>query len=45
VFHHNFFRVHRSLRVTPAMEAGAASHAWDVEEMVTLLDAEMGQMV
>jgi hypothetical protein len=25
---YNFCRVHRSLRVTPAMEAGIADHVW-----------------
>ena len=36
--HYNFCRVHQSLRVTPAMEAGLADHVWDVEELVALLD-------
>jgi hypothetical protein len=30
----NFCRVHESLRVTPAMQAGLASHIWTVEELV-----------
>jgi hypothetical protein len=30
----NFFRVHETLRCTPAMEAGLASHVWSVEELV-----------
>ena len=34
--HYNFGRVHRSLRVTPAMEAGMADHVWTLEEIVTL---------
>jgi hypothetical protein len=38
--HYNFCRIHQSLRVTPAMEAGVASHPWDVSEMVALLDSE-----
>ena len=36
--YYNFCRVHQTLRVTPAMEAGIASHAWTIEEMVKLLD-------
>jgi IS1 family transposase len=36
--HHNFARIHTTLRVTPAMEAGIADHAWTVEEMAGLLD-------
>ena len=31
---YNFCRVHKTLRVTPAMEAGLADHVWDVEELV-----------
>jgi hypothetical protein len=29
--------VHQTLRVTPAMEAGVATHVWSVEEIVALL--------
>jgi IS1 family transposase len=36
--HYNFARVHRTLRVTPAMEAGLAQHVWSLEEIVGLLD-------
>jgi hypothetical protein len=36
--HCNFARVHKTLRVTPAMEAGLATHVWSVEEIVGLLD-------
>lgn len=28
--HYNFMRVHRSLRVTPAMEAGISDHIWEL---------------
>jgi IS1 family transposase len=35
--YYNFARVHQTLRVTPAMEAGIADHVWTVEEMCTLL--------
>ena len=35
--HYNFCRVHKTLRVTPAMEAGLAHHVWSVEELVSLL--------
>lgn len=38
--HYNFCRVHQTLRVTPAMEAGVADHVWSIEEVVDLLDAE-----
>jgi IS1 family transposase len=35
--YYNFGRIHQTLRVTPAMEAGVANHVWSVEEIVTLL--------
>ena len=34
---YNFCRVHQTLRVTPAMEAGIADHIWTIEEIVALL--------
>jgi IS1 family transposase len=34
---YNFCRVHQTLRVTPAMEAGIANHVWTIEELVALL--------
>jgi IS1 family transposase len=36
--HYNFCRVHQSLRVTPAMEAGISEHVWTISEMVGMLD-------
>jgi hypothetical protein len=36
--HYNFARVHQTLRVTPAMEAGIADHVWTLEEIVRLMD-------
>jgi IS1 family transposase len=35
---YNFCRVHQTLRVSPAMEAGLAHHVWGIEEMVGLLE-------
>jgi IS1 family transposase len=32
--HYNFCRVHKTLRVTPAMEAKIADHVWTIEEML-----------
>jgi hypothetical protein len=37
---YNFVRVHETLRVTPAMEAGRTDHVWSVEELVGLALAE-----
>jgi IS1 family transposase len=34
---YNFCRVHQTLRVTPAMEAGIADHVWQIEEIMDLL--------
>jgi hypothetical protein len=36
--HYNFCRVHRTLRVTPAAEAGLATHVWGTDEIVGLLE-------
>jgi IS1 family transposase len=35
--HYNFCRVHKTLRVTPAMEAGIADHVWTMKELITNL--------
>jgi IS1 family transposase len=35
--YYNFVRVHQTLRVTPAMEAGISDHVWSIEEMCCLL--------
>src|SRR5260370_915751 len=34
--YYNFVRVHQTLRVTPAMEAGISSHVWSIQEIVAL---------
>jgi len=39
--HYNFARVHKTLRVTPAMEAGLSDHVWSLEEIVTMADSYM----
>ena len=36
--HYNFCRVHKTLRVTPAMEAGITDHVWEIEEIADLLE-------
>jgi hypothetical protein len=38
--HYNFARVHKTLRVTPAMLAGLSDHVWSLGEIVALLDSE-----
>jgi IS1 family transposase len=34
---YNFCRVHQTLRVTPAMEAGISDHVWSIEELISLV--------
>ncbi|MGA2026345.1 MAG: IS1 family transposase [Syntrophobacteraceae bacterium] len=36
--YYNFVRIHQSLRVTPAMEAGIADHLWTLEDVARLTD-------
>jgi len=36
--YYNFCRIHSTLRVTPAMEAGLTEHVWAVEDLVQLLE-------
>ncbi len=38
--YYNFCRIHQTIRVTPAMEAGIADHVWSIEEIVRLLEGE-----
>jgi hypothetical protein len=38
VMHYNFCRIHQTLRVTPAMEAGITDHVWTLEEIIALID-------
>lgn len=35
---YNFARIHNSLRVTPAMQAGISDHVWTLEEIARLAD-------
>lgn len=34
--HYNFARIHKTLRVTPAMEAGISDHVWTLQEIAEL---------
>ena len=41
---YNFCRVHQTLRVTPAMQAGITDHVWEIEEIMALLpEPEFGK--
>ena len=35
---YNFIRIHKTLRVTPAMEAGLSKTVWDMEDLVRIMD-------
>ncbi|HEX4157922.1 MAG TPA: IS1 family transposase [Rhizomicrobium sp.] len=37
--HYNFVRIHKTLRVTPAMAAGVTSKLWEMADMVAVLEA------
>lgn len=37
--YYNFCHIHKTLRVTPAMEAGLTDHPWDLNELVSLLES------
>ena len=38
LMYYNFCRVHKTLKVSPAMEAGLSDHIWEIEELIGLLD-------
>jgi IS1 family transposase len=38
--HYNFCRIHKTLRVTPAMAAGVTNRLWEIEDIVALLDSK-----
>jgi IS1 family transposase len=40
VLHYNFVRIHRMLKVTPAMAAGVSDRLWEIRDVVALLDQE-----
>jgi hypothetical protein len=33
---YNFGRIHKTLRVTPAMQAGISDHIWSLEDIAAL---------
>jgi IS1 family transposase len=40
--HYNLCRIHKSLRVTPAMAAGVESRVWEIADLVALLPTQTG---
>lgn len=41
--HYNFVRIHRSLRVTPAQEAGVTERMWTIDDIVALVPAPVSK--
>ena len=41
--HYNFYRIHKTLRITPAMAAKVTDGLWPIEDIVDLLDAAEGE--
>jgi hypothetical protein len=37
--HYNFCRIHKTLRITPAMAAGVTDRLWSIEDIAALLEA------
>jgi hypothetical protein len=38
--HYNFCRIHKALRIIPAMAAGVTDHVWSVADFVAIIEAE-----
>jgi hypothetical protein len=39
-FTYNFVKIHRTLRMTPAIAAGVTNRLWDVADLVAALEAQ-----
>jgi hypothetical protein len=37
--HYNFARIHKTLRISPAMAAGVTDKLWSIADIVTMIDA------
>jgi len=37
--YYNFVRIHKTLKVTPAMAAGVKNRLWEMKDVVTMLEA------
>ena len=36
--YYNFAKIHQTLRVTPAMQAGVSSRVWELSDIVALIE-------
>ena len=43
--YYNFVRLHKTLKVSPAIAAGVADKLWNVEDIVALIDARDARRV
>jgi len=41
--YYNFARIHKTLRITPAMAAGLSDRVWSLEEIVQMADAVLAK--
>jgi len=41
--HYNFVRIHKTLRMTPAMAAGVADRLWTIADIVNLMPAPVAK--
>jgi hypothetical protein len=39
MMYYNFVRIHKTLRVTPAMAAGVTDRLWEIDDIVALIEA------
>jgi hypothetical protein len=41
--HYNFVRIHKTLRMTPAMAAGVTDRLWKIEDIINLMPAPVAK--
>lgn len=40
MMYYNFVRIHKTLRMTPAMAAGVSARLWEISDIVALVEAQ-----
>ena len=40
--YYNFVRIHKTLRMSPAMAAGVTDRLWEIADIITLIEAREG---